>query len=84
MLNDKQKAQYFRALMDLDLFEAQFQLEDELYANLASKMLTLPMEGPNLDLEYAKVRGALEVLKQLKAVRERLKSSAVEKSTLNS
>lgn len=78
MLNDRAKANYLLALKDLDVFQAQTQLEDELFSAFSSKLLTLPLEADKVSLEYSRVRGALEALKQLKAMRESLASSAVE------
>lgn len=83
MLKPLVQANYLKALKGYDLFEAQTQLEDELFSAKAAQLLTLQLDNDNIMIEYAKVRGAIDVLKQLKAMREQIISTAVEK-TLNS
>lgn len=70
-MKDDIKAKLFFDLQGFELFEAQIALEDEQYKALQDKLLTLDSKGDIL-FEYARVRGALEALKALKANRERL------------
>jgi hypothetical protein len=70
-MKDDLKSKYLYELHSLELFTAQQALEEEQYKALQDKLLTL---DPKIDVifEYAKLRGALEALRQLKANRDRL------------
>lgn len=70
-MKDDLKAKYFYDLQGSELFTAQLALEDELIESLQSKFLAIDGKS-NVEFEYARVRGALEVLRGLKAKREHL------------
>lgn len=64
-------ALYLHGLKSMEEFKAQEALEDRLFASLSGKMLTLETKATDqVALEYARIRGAMEAIKQLKAARE--------------
>jgi len=71
-MNDALKAKFFRELNGLELFQAQTSLENETLQALVSRLLTIDLARADLQLEYARLRGQVDALKQLKATRERL------------
>lgn len=75
-MQDLQKGKYFRDLKNLEVFRAQLDLESELYSSLAERLLTLKMDNPSFNLEYARVRGGLDVLRQIAKLRDNLSKSA--------
>jgi len=75
-LEERLISAYLRSLKSLEEFKAQEALEDRLFASYASKMLTLDLTDQSLGLEYARIRGAMDAIKQLKAVREEEVSKA--------
>lgn len=70
-MKDELKAKFFFDLQSFELFTAQIALEDEQMDALQSKILNIDSKS-DVKFEYARVRGALEALKGLKANRERL------------
>lgn len=75
-MKDDIKAKLFFDLQGFELFQAQIALEDEQYKALQDKLLTLDSSKGDILFEYARVRGALEALKALKANRDRLIETA--------
>lgn len=71
-MKDELKAQNFRDLIEFDQFKAQVALEEETYNSLLAKLLAIDLTRPNVDLEYARLRGSLDALKSVKAKREHL------------
>lgn len=79
MTQDLSKGNALIQIRESEGFKAQIALEDEIYAREAQKLLTLDLKVDSLSLEYAEVRGRLNGLKQLKAARDTLIRSTVEK-----
>jgi hypothetical protein len=71
-MNDSLKGHFFRDLKALESFEAQISLEDETHNSLLTTLLRIDLTKPNVELEYARLRGSLDVLRSLKTNRERL------------
>jgi hypothetical protein len=71
VLTERQISAYLRGLKSTEEFKAQEALEDRLFAALSSKMLTLDTsEASKVALEYARIRGGMEAIKQLKSARD--------------
>lgn len=70
-MEDKLKSKHLYEIHANELFKAQTALEDELIESLHSKFLAIDGKS-NVEFEYARVRGALEALKGLKAKRDLL------------
>ena len=70
-MKDEQKAKLFHDLVHFDLFKVQVGLEDQQIESLQSKLLTIDPKS-DVKFEYARVRGSLEALKGLKAIRDKL------------
>lgn len=70
-MKDDLKSKLLYDLTTFDSFRAQIELEDETITSLQSKLLAIDLNKPNVDLDYARVRGSLEALIGLKAKRER-------------
>ncbi len=68
-MKDDLKAKLFYELHSLEAFKAQLELEDETITALQSKLLTIDGKS-NVEFEYARARGAIEVLLGFKAKRE--------------
>ena len=69
-MKDELKAAYFRELIGFESFAAQLALEEETYNSLLNRLLTLDLNSPTTAIEYAKLRGSLDILKSLKTKRE--------------
>lgn len=69
-MKDDLKARLFYELQNVEPFMAQIALEDEQVESLQSKLLAIDPKS-DVKFEYARVRGALEALKGIKAKRER-------------
>ncbi len=71
-MKDEQKSYFLRELVGYEAFGAQQALETDLYNSLLEKIGKIELSRPDLQLEYARLRGCLEVLRQLKATRDHL------------
>lgn len=69
-MTDDLKSKFFRELLSYEAFQAQATLENETYNSLLNKLLSIDLTKSDVQLEYAKLRGALDVLAGLKAKRE--------------
>jgi hypothetical protein len=72
MMTDELKAKLLKELVEFEAFKAQKSLEDDTYNSLLSQLLRIDTSKPNVDLEYARLRGSLDVIKSLQTARERL------------
>jgi hypothetical protein len=75
-MKDEQKASLFRELVTLSPFQAQVSLEEEVFNSLLNKLQSIDLNQSNVQLEYAKIRGSIDVLKLLRATRERFVEQA--------
>lgn len=71
-MKDELKAKFLQALVQLEPFEAQQELEDQIYESNLSKMLTLDTRDPAFALESARLRGYLDAIKTLQTTRKAL------------
>lgn len=71
-MKDDLKSKFFQELVTYEAFAAQSALEDETYSALIASLLRIDTSKPNVDIEYAKLRGSIEALQSLKATRNRL------------
>lgn len=70
-MKNELKAQFFFDIQNSPAFQAQIMLETEQYETLQKRFLTLDPHS-NVNFEYARIRGSLEALNSLKAIREKL------------
>lgn len=75
-MNDELKGKCFRDLLAFGPFEAQLALEADIRTSLLNKMLSLELNDTKVALEYARIRGALEILKTLQSKRDLLAEAA--------
>ena len=71
-MNDELKGKYFRDLISSDLFAVELELEADVRTSLITRMLSLDLKDSTVALEYAKIRGAVDVLNTLQKKRELL------------
>jgi hypothetical protein len=71
-MKDELKAKLLQELASYEAFQAQIALEDQIQESLQSRFLSIDTKHPNVDVEYAIIRGSLEALKALKTSRARL------------
>lgn len=69
-MKDELKGKYFRELAGYEAFAAQLTLEDDQHTTLLKDLVALDLSKPNLDLEYARLRGAIDALTRLRTARE--------------
>jgi hypothetical protein len=79
-MKDELKSKFFKDLLGYETFEAQLALEEETYTSLLKKLLSIDLSKSDVQLEYAKLRGSLDVLQSLKTTRERLAEQARSRS----
>jgi hypothetical protein len=79
-MKDELKSKFFLNLASSEFFQAQVTLEDEIGQSLLSKMLNIDLAKKDVELEYAMLRGSLDVLKQIKSAREHLTQQARSRS----
>ena len=80
-MNDELKGRFFRDIAHLEAFQAQLSLETEILDSLINKLTNIDLQKSDVSLEYARLRGSIDVLKLLKNTRERLVEAARSRTT---
>jgi hypothetical protein len=71
-VEDTIKGKLLAEIIGSQAFQAQIALENETLSSCISKMQTMDLSDPNVLLEFAKARGAIEAIKSVQALRKRL------------
>lgn len=75
-MKDEQKASLLREVTAYESFQAQISLEQDLYNSMLSQITKIDLSRSDLQLEYARLRGCLDILRQIKATRDLLVEQA--------
>jgi hypothetical protein len=78
-MENKHKAKLFYEIHAHPAFAAEEVLEQEIIKSLQDRFLTIDPKS-NVEVEYARIRGSIEALKDLKAKREHLIEEARSRS----
>ena len=75
-MNDELKGKCFRDLLVSEVFAAELTLEADVRTSLLADLMRLDLNDQTVSLQYAKIRGALDVLNTLQKKREHLAEQA--------
>lgn len=75
-MKDELKGKIFRDYKNSEIFQVELQLEEDKYNALLDQLISLDVKRPDFQIEYARLRGGLDILKSLKATREILIETA--------